>query len=230
MYQPTSWEYIEFLYLANNGSIAFLADEGSNLLDAWVNTGMATPYVMENITWNAPDDDNDTIPNSEDNCPNTPNTDQLNNDGDAEGDVCDDDDDNDGLTDAFEATINTDPFLEDTDGDTVTDFTEVNFDGSGTYNPVTDMNPLSNNTDNDAYLDGIDPIPLNFNYEDGDVAPYGSPDTVINGADLMVGIQLILGTKSVTNLERAHMDLYPQGAPDGEITLSDYILLQKLVW
>jgi hypothetical protein len=29
LYQPTSWEYIQFLYLANNGSNAFLAQEGS---------------------------------------------------------------------------------------------------------------------------------------------------------------------------------------------------------
>ncbi|MDH5712190.1 MAG: cytochrome c family protein, partial [Gammaproteobacteria bacterium] len=44
MYQPTSWEYIQFLYLANNGSVSFLADEGINLLDAWMNTGMAQPH------------------------------------------------------------------------------------------------------------------------------------------------------------------------------------------
>jgi hypothetical protein len=42
MYQPTSWEYIQFLYLAN---------EGVNLLNAWLNTGMAEPYVMAATTW-----------------------------------------------------------------------------------------------------------------------------------------------------------------------------------
>ena len=92
------------------------------------------------------------------------------------------------------------------------------------------MNPLSQNTDNDAYLDAVDPIPINFNYEDGNVAPYGSPNGTVDAGDLLVGIQLVLGIKQTTDLERSHMDLYPSGAPDGEITLSDYILLQKLMW
>ena len=51
MYQPTSWEYIQFLALANDGSNAFLGDEGANLLDAWLNTGMAEPYVMASASW-----------------------------------------------------------------------------------------------------------------------------------------------------------------------------------
>jgi hypothetical protein len=51
LYQPTSWEYIQFLYQANNGQNAFLAEEGVNLLDAWLNTGMAEPYVMASTTW-----------------------------------------------------------------------------------------------------------------------------------------------------------------------------------
>lgn len=51
LYQPTSWEYIQFLYLANNGANAFLADEGKNLLDAWLNNGMAAPYAMASATW-----------------------------------------------------------------------------------------------------------------------------------------------------------------------------------
>ncbi len=52
MYQPTSWEYIQFLYLANNlPAGAFLADEGINLLEAWLATGMAEPYVMATGEW-----------------------------------------------------------------------------------------------------------------------------------------------------------------------------------
>jgi hypothetical protein len=53
LYQPTSWEYIQFLYLANDGSNAFLGDEGVNMLDAWLNTGMAAPYTMASATWRA---------------------------------------------------------------------------------------------------------------------------------------------------------------------------------
>ena len=51
MYQTTSWEYIQFLYLANNRTSATLAEEGKNLLDAWLNTGMAEPYAMATANW-----------------------------------------------------------------------------------------------------------------------------------------------------------------------------------
>ena len=51
MYQPTSWEYVQFLYLANNRQNAFLADEGVNLLNSWLATGQAEPYVMASTTW-----------------------------------------------------------------------------------------------------------------------------------------------------------------------------------
>lgn len=54
MYQPTSWEYIQFLYLANNGQNAFLANEGINLFNAWMNTGMAQPMAMASTTWGTP--------------------------------------------------------------------------------------------------------------------------------------------------------------------------------
>jgi hypothetical protein len=51
LYQPTSWEYIQFLDLANTGAVGFLADEGRNLRDAWLATGMATPRVMASAIW-----------------------------------------------------------------------------------------------------------------------------------------------------------------------------------
>jgi len=57
LYQPTSWEYMQFLYLANNGQNAFLAGEGANMLEAWLNAGaaegvqMAKPYVMASTVW-----------------------------------------------------------------------------------------------------------------------------------------------------------------------------------
>ncbi|UCG55180.1 MAG: hypothetical protein JSV32_02910, partial [Dehalococcoidia bacterium] len=51
LYQPTSWEYIQFLYLANNEQNPLLGSEGVNLLEAWLNTGMAEPYVMVSTVW-----------------------------------------------------------------------------------------------------------------------------------------------------------------------------------
>jgi hypothetical protein len=53
LYQPTSWEYIQFLYQANDKSIPFLDQEGDNILDAWLNTKMAKPHVMASTAWTA---------------------------------------------------------------------------------------------------------------------------------------------------------------------------------
>lgn len=53
LYQPTSWEYIQFLELANDESVAFLAEEGENLRAAWQATGMAAPHVMAEASWTA---------------------------------------------------------------------------------------------------------------------------------------------------------------------------------
>lgn len=51
LYQGTSWEYVQFLWKENDGQIAFLANEGVKMLDAWLNTEMAYPYVMVSTTW-----------------------------------------------------------------------------------------------------------------------------------------------------------------------------------
>jgi hypothetical protein len=45
-YQQTTWEYIQFLWLANDQQGPFLGQEGVNLLDAWLNTGMAAPVEV----------------------------------------------------------------------------------------------------------------------------------------------------------------------------------------
>ena len=66
LYQGTSWEYIQFLYKANNGQNAFLGQEGVNMLDAWINAEvpvamevggdrkMVPPVVMASTTWGTP--------------------------------------------------------------------------------------------------------------------------------------------------------------------------------
>jgi hypothetical protein len=59
LYQSTSWEYVQFLWKANHGSDTpdqppigdpFLGREGTNMLDAWLNTGMAAPFEMAAAT------------------------------------------------------------------------------------------------------------------------------------------------------------------------------------
>jgi hypothetical protein len=54
--------------------------------------------------WDVDDLDRDGA-GEEDNCPLLPNPDQADNDGDAQGDVCDEDDDNDGLADDDDACV-----------------------------------------------------------------------------------------------------------------------------
>ena len=51
LYQSTSWEYVQFLHLANDGSVASLADTGRDFLEAWRSLGMAPPEVMATATW-----------------------------------------------------------------------------------------------------------------------------------------------------------------------------------
>jgi Thrombospondin type 3 repeat len=63
------------------------------------------------------DEDRDGRGFSQDNCPVTANTDQTDTDGDREGNACDADDDNDGLSDAAETEFGLNPLSGDTDGD-----------------------------------------------------------------------------------------------------------------
>ncbi len=174
-------------------------------------------------------DDYFTILKNPDNCPLVANPAQLDTDGDGDGDACDGDDDGDGLTDVFEQGINTNPLLSDTDGDGLSDFVEVNYDNDPAYTPGADLNPLSEDTDGDEHFDAVDPIPLTFNFDDGDVAPLGSPDNNINTGDLVVMMRIVLGLVSPGDTELAHGDLYPPGAPDGEIGLSDLLQLLQLL-
>ena len=80
------------------------------------------------------DRDEDTILDGLDNCPAVSNFDQLDTDGDHLGNVCDDDDDGDGLLDVVETNTGifvgpydtgTDPLRVDTDGDSYSDGFEL---------------------------------------------------------------------------------------------------------
>lgn len=51
LYQTASWEYIQFLALANPGTSPTLANAGQDLLDAYMATGRSTPEVMSTAHW-----------------------------------------------------------------------------------------------------------------------------------------------------------------------------------
>ena len=89
------------------------------------------------------------------------------------------DTDGDGLSDNFELSIGTDINEPDSDFDGVTDFNEVCYDGnSSSFNPATDINPLSIDTDSDGMSDGwelywgLDPI-ADDGANDNDIEPDG---------------------------------------------------------
>lgn len=183
-----------------------------------------------------PDFDNDGILDSDDNCPFIANFDQLDNENDGQGDVCDLDDDNDGLLDTFELSIGTDPFLADTDGDNLSDFDEVNYDGNaGAYNPVTDTNPLVADTDNDGYNDDIeimyssDPLEITSIPADGDINMDGS----VNIIDLVISINIALGLHTPTADELIKGDVAPLASgvpsPNGIIDTGDVLLIQRKI-
>jgi hypothetical protein len=179
--------------------------------------------LVENPDQN--DSDSDGAGDLCDNCSAIANPTQLDTDSDSLGDVCDDDDDNDGLSDIVEQDIGTNPLLSDTDGDGLSDYLEVNFDNNPAYTPGTDLNPLLDDTDGDGHFDASDPIPLTFNFDDGDVATDGN----INAGDYIVMLRLALDLVQSDNNTLAHGDLYPAGSPDGNINIQDLLLFLQLL-
>lgn len=103
----------------------------------------------------AVDSDNDGFFDALDNCPSNANADQLNFDNDSLGDVCDSDDDNDGMPDSWETSYGLNPFdaldaIVDTDSDSLSSLDE--------YLAGTD--PTNSDSDSDTILDGFDHYPM----------------------------------------------------------------------
>jgi len=157
------------------------------------------------------------------------------------------DTDGDGLTDNFEIDVlGTDPNNIDSDGDGLVDGADgvvpigsfpsgIDSNGDGFVDGEQDLgtDPNLADSDGDQLPDGLevannsDPLDAGSwpNLADGDLAPYGNPDGIINVADYLIAQQIVTLQIAANPLELAHGDLYPPGAPDGVIDISDLILI-----
>ncbi len=99
------------------------------------------------------DSDGDGVYNWDDNCPNVANSEQNNFDNDAYGDVCDDDDDNDLVSDDEDDLPMNPAESIDSDGDGTGDNADTDDDGDGVKD-TSDAFPLDPNENTDTDGDG----------------------------------------------------------------------------
>jgi hypothetical protein len=160
------------------------------------------------------------------------------------------DSDGDGLSDSFETYVyGSNPNVLDTDGDGLVDGSDgvvpvaalpggVDSDSDGFVDGEQDFGTLPSlaDSDGDQLNDGVevgygsDPQdPGSWpNIADGDLAPLGSPDGQINGADYLIALRIATGELTALPLQLAHGDLYPDSVPDDVINLQDVLLLIQL--
>ena len=98
LYDPAagSWSPTGSLTAPRTGHRAALLLDGRVLVAG----GYGATGILSSAELYSEDADGDGIPDATDNCPLNSNSGQENNDGDAQGDVCDPDDDDDGILDA----------------------------------------------------------------------------------------------------------------------------------
>lgn len=146
------------------------------------------------------DIDHDNVCRYLDNCPEISNFDQSNNDSDLDnlGDVCDDDDDGDGLLDSDEVLAGTDPLNQDTDGDGFRDDTD-NCPNTYSFDLLdTDNDGRGDICDNDDDDDGFD--------DDDDYCPKISSDENLDSDGDGIGDACDL---NITGIKRDGVDLTP---------------------
>ena len=110
--------------------------------------------VFPNDASETVDSDSDSVGDNSDNCPNIANTEQLNTDGDLLGNMCDDDDDNDGLNDQYDAFPLDASEQVDSDGDGVGNNGDI-FPNDSSETLDTDSDGIGNNADTDDDGDSI---------------------------------------------------------------------------
>jgi len=169
------------------------------------------------------DSDNDGVFDFSDNCPSLHNSDQANFDNDSLGDICDPDNDNDGVLneddiyplDPLEST--------DTDGDGIGDNADTDADNDGmpdSFEELYNLKPINkNDAALDADYDGFDNLaeyhaatsPIDSNDTPDTVMPLhykliasdGMPDRYFGKSISIYGDTLIVGSSDDDNLENS---------------------------
>ena len=139
------------LYTYQNGAGEAPCNKGG----CWFDDVLVQTVEAEPIKPPEPKDkDKDKLDDDKDNCPDVPNPDQQDTDGDKLGDACDDDADGDGISNVDEALLGSNPLDQDSDDDGVLDGEEAqpgaDTDGDGIPNV---MDPDS---DGDGLNDGLE--------------------------------------------------------------------------
>ena len=170
-----------------------IVEEACGLLNPALSLCAATASSGAGI---AMDPDGDGVGGSADNCRRLANPSQRDTDGDGQGDLCDVDDDNDGLDDAFEVERGLDPRDPDMDDDMLTDGEEIargidparrDTDGDGISDPrevAAGTDPTTRDTDGDGVEDDLDPWPLDAARRDDPEAVYLKSGAFVPSAGL----------------------------------------------
>jgi hypothetical protein len=138
----------------------------------------------------------------------------------------------------LEASIGTDTLNSDTDGDGLSDYEEINWDGDpSSYNgsPGYDLNPLAEDSDGDGFKDGMevasgyDPLDAMSFPVWGDI----NDDRLVNAADVLLATSAVLGNLelSIDMLARGNVAPLVNGTPnskfDDDFNLADLLLILR---
>jgi subtilisin family serine protease len=144
------------------------------------------------------------------------------------------DSDGDGLSDALEVVVGTDPLDVDSDNDSLTDYQEVAWDGdAGTYSTVEDTNPLNADTDADGVIDGTESLAGTNPLVDTDTPVWGDIDNdgAVNAADVLLATRAALGMLTLDDAQLARGNVAPlvegkpASAPDDDFNIADLLLI-----
>ena len=201
LYQGTSWEYIQFLDKANTGENTFLGEEGTNMLDAWINAEvpvamevagdrkMVPPVVMKSTIWGTPPGGNvppvavdDSYSTAQDTTLNINAPGVLTNDSDS---------DNDPLTAVL--------VPNGTAGNVV-----LNPDGSFSYTPATGFTGADHFTyqaSDGTALSALATVNINVTAIGGNIAPVANDDSysMDQGTTLSLSAPGVLGNDTDAN-------------------------------